>query len=151
MGLGLAVWLADETREQAVPHLATWPATKAGGWPLPEDPPCPGKLPARVSMTWGRAVVCMKMHILARSSSSTGGCPFRCSPAWPQTPSWLCLGTMCFHDSSRCLACGPIKACIALIHVMSASTGVPGSSTSSELPCSIASRHQAQGHQMTHH
>ena len=82
-----SVWQADETKEQAVPHLPIWPATKAGGWPLPEDPPCPGKLPARVSMTWGRAVACMKMHVLAKSSSSTAGCSFGWASAWPQRPS----------------------------------------------------------------
>ena len=69
---------------QAVPYLPTWPATKAGGCSLPEDPPCPGKLPASVSMTWGSAVLCIKMQVLASSSSSTAGFCLAWASAWPQ-------------------------------------------------------------------
>ena len=58
---------------QSVAYLATSPATKAGGWSLPELPPCPGKVAAMISMTCSTAVFSMKEHSCANSSSRPAG------------------------------------------------------------------------------
>ena len=58
---------------QSVAYLATSPATKAGGWSLPELPPCPGKVAAMISMTCSTAVFSMKEHSCASSSNRPAG------------------------------------------------------------------------------
>ena len=68
------------------PHLATSPATNAGGWSLPEPPPCPGKVAAMISMTCSTAVFSMKEHSCASSSSRPAGgvdLPDDVAACWP--------------------------------------------------------------------
>lgn len=54
-------------------HLATSPATNAGGWSPPEPPPCPGNVAAMISMTCSTAVFSMKEHSCASSSNRPAG------------------------------------------------------------------------------
>jgi hypothetical protein len=94
---------------QSVAYLATSPATKAGGWSLPELPPCPGKVAAMISMTCSTAVFSMKEHSCASSSSRPAGGVLL--PGGFAGSCAVCFA-LCAYSAASCTVCFALCAYI---------------------------------------